>query len=110
MTPVESLEALKAAIDAHPGVLVLFGGPTCQVCEAIRPRLEAVLAERFPRLETLYVDCDAQPELAAQVGIHTRPVVRVYFDGQLHAERIRAFGLEQVAQDVARPYGLMFEG
>lgn len=108
MIPVTDLETLRATIEAQPAVLVLYGGPTCGVCTVVRPKLEAMLAERFPELEALYVDCDASPELSAQEGIHTRPVVRVYFDGQRFVEHARAFGIEQVAGDITRPYGLMF--
>lgn len=109
MTPVADLETLRATIEAQPGVLVLYGGATCGVCTVIKPKLEALITERFPKLETLYVDCDASPDLAAQEGIHTRPVVRVYFDGQRFVEHARAFGIEQVAGDIDRPYALMFE-
>lgn len=109
MIPVEDPAALDAAIAEHPALLVLFGGPTCGICTAVKPKLEAMLAARFPKLQTRYVDGDAHPELMAQAGIHTRPVVRIYFDGALHKTYARAFGVDQVAGDIARPYGLMFD-
>lgn len=109
MLAVEDAAKLAADIAAFPAVLVLYGGPSCGVCAAIQPKLEALLAERFGQMVTRYVDCDAHPELAAQAGIHTRPVVRVYFGGRLHAERARTFGVEQLAADIERPYTLMFD-
>ena len=46
ITTAKDLQALRG----HPtqsALLVLWGGAHCGVCQAIRPRLEALMAEHF---------------------------------------------------------------
>ncbi len=110
MLRIEETDRVMDTVASRPAVLLLFGGVTCGVCTAIKPKIERMLAERFTQIDALYIDCVAHPDFSAQQGVHTLPVVRVYFDGQPHVERVRAFGIEQLAEDIARPYGMLFAG
>lgn len=68
-----------------------FGWARCRSpCRASGPvwqPLERLLAERFPKIEALYIDSMQHPDFSAQQGVHSPPVVRVYFNGQWHVER-----------------------
>ncbi|HIC99797.1 MAG TPA: thioredoxin [Piscirickettsiaceae bacterium] len=99
---------LPALIQQEPAVMLLFGGAHCQVCQVIKPKIEALLAADFPQVKLVYVDCGEQTDLCAQQGIFSLPVVRIYFAGQLTGEWVRTFSLGQLADALARPYGLMF--
>lgn len=107
MRTVTAEADLQAELRVHAAVLVLYGGPTCGVCTALRPRISAMAEQRFPKLRTLYVDCEASPELAAQQGVHTRPVVRVYFEGRRFVEKVWVFALKVLAHEIQRPYELL---
>lgn len=90
-------------------VLLLFGGQDCGVCRALKPRLEAMLAQEFPALEGCYLDCQGGGSaLCAQEGIFSLPVVQVWFDGRKFAEFGRVFSLDQLREAIARPYRLAF--
>ena len=86
---------------AGPVLLVLYGGAHCGVCQAIRPRIEAQMAERFGTVALAYVDCAAAPAVCAQQGVFTLPVLRLYVNGHSALEYARAFGVAQVQQEVA---------
>lgn len=107
MQVVQDGEQLQDILRSNPAVLVLYGAPTCGVCTAIKPRLLDLLRQRFTQLVPVYVDCAASPELSAQEGIFTLPVVRVYFEGQRFVQRVRVFGLQDLAEDIQRPYDLI---
>lgn len=87
---------------AGSAVLVLYGGAHCGVCQAIRPRLEVLMAEHFAAVPLAYVDCAAAPALCAQQGVFSLPVLRFYVHGQLALEYGRSFGLQQVLGDIER--------
>lgn len=92
------------------GALVMFGGATCSVCAALKPKLEALLAEEFPLLEAVYLDCQGEAEtVCAQERIFSLPVVQVWFEGKKFAEMGRSFSLSQLRSEIARPYQLAFE-
>lgn len=89
--------------------LLLFGGESCGVCHALKPKLEAMLVEEFPALQGYYLDCQGDASsLCAQQGVFSLPVVQVWFDGRKYAEFGRVFSLNQVREAIARPYQLAF--
>src|SRR5690606_18254370 len=87
---------------AGPACLVLFGGAHCGVCQAIRPRIELLMAEHFAAVALVYVDCAAAPAVCAQQSVFSLPVLRLYVQGQLALEYARSFSLQQVLGDIER--------
>ena len=102
ITTAEDLQPLSS----HPALLVLWGGAHCGVCQAIRPRLEALMAEHFAAAALAYVDCADAPALCAQEGVFSLPVLRFYVHGQLALEYARSFSLQQVLGDMERVLAL----
>ena len=89
--------------------LLLFGGEACGVCRALKPQIEAMLANEFPALEGYYLDCQGQAStLCAQEGVFSLPVVQVWFAGRKFAEFGRVFSLGQVREAIVRPYQMAF--
>ena len=108
MQNVCSEEALSELLEANPAVLLLFGGASCGVCQAIKPQLEKLASEEFPRLVTAYIDCQATAgSLCAAREIFTLPVVQLWFEGQRFAEFARVFSIGDVRAALERPYGLL---
>ena len=89
-----------------PALLVLYGGAHCGVCQALRPRIEARMAEHFAAVPLGYVDCAATPAACAQQGVFSLPVLRLYVQGQLALEYARSFSLQQVMGDMERVLAL----
>ena len=87
---------------AAPACLVLYGGAHCGVCQAIRPRIEALMTEHFAAVVLTYVDCAEASAVCAQQGVFSLPVLRLYLDGQLALERARSFSLQEVAAEMER--------
>lgn len=95
---------------AGPAVLVLYGGAHCGVCQAIRPRIESLMAAHFAAVALAYVDCAAAPAVCAQQGVFSLPVLRFYVQGQLALEYARSFSLQQVLGDIERVLALASNG
>ena len=108
MQNVCSEEALSELLRSCPAVLLLYGGATCGVCQAIKPRLETLAKEEFPKLVTAYIDCqEAAGPLCAAQGIFSLPIVQLWFEGQRFAEFARVFSVGDVRSALERPYELM---
>ena len=105
MEPLTSEELLHERM-AGPALLVLYGGAHCGVCQAIRPRIQALMAEHFGGVPLAYVDCATAPAVCAQQGVFSLPVLRFYVQGQLALEYARSFGLQQVLGDMERVLAL----
>ena len=108
MINVCSEEALSELLQSNPAVLVLFGGPHCGVCQALKPQLEKLANDEFPKLVTAYIDCqEAAGPVCAARGIFSLPVVQLWFGGQRFAEFARVFSIGEVRSALERPYGLV---
>ncbi len=107
--PTELTE--RAAVDAlvrdYPICILYFTTPDCGVCTVLRPKLERMLAARFPAIGLGVVDCAAAPALAAQLQVFAVPTLVVFIDGREGLRKSRVFALEALADALARPYGLL---
>ena len=93
-------------LKARPALFVLFGGMHCGVCQALKPKIESLLAQQFPEIELAYVDCEQLPDICAQHGVFTLPVVRLFIQRQLHLEMARSFSLKELTRQLDRVYRL----
>jgi len=98
----EQFEQLKS----HPASLLLFGGPHCGVCVAIKPKIESLIAQDFPDMALAYIDCEQNPDICAQHSVFSLPVIKLYIEGQLCLEMARSFSLKELASRIERIYGL----
>lgn len=108
MLDVNSFDELTDLLVQSKASLVLFGGENCGVCTAIKPRLEKLLNSAYPELRLLYVDCQRSQDICAQNSVFSLPVVRVFFEGQLFLEEIKAFSINKLVTDIERPYRALF--
>jgi len=108
-TPVTDPDALDALIDTVPALAVWFSGPDCRVCHDLKPRVAERLQRQFPLLQRVEVDCARLPAPAAQQQIFTIPALLVFFAGRETLRLIRNFSLNQLEQQLQRPYGLFFD-
>lgn len=105
MQPLTTEPQLHARIAAGP-LLVLYGGAHCGVCQAIRPRLEALVAQHFAAVALAYVDCAQAPALCAQQGVFSLPVLRFYVQAEAARPLQRQLALHEVAAQMERVLAL----
>ena len=105
ITDIEKLLKLKAS----GAVFILFGGKQCNVCHALRPRLENMLESHYPEITSAYIDCEVSPDICAQHSVFTLPVVQFYIEGMKVTEFARSFSIEQLRQSMHRSYTIWHE-
>ncbi len=101
-------DLLEDLIVEAPGLVVLFTESSCHVGEAVAPKLEAMLHQRFPAVRHTVVSQSDSPELFAQLGVFVFPTVITWFGGKESARFTRSFSLDAVAQSIERPYEVLF--
>jgi len=99
---------IENLIEQADGLLVVFSEGGCHVGEAVEPKIEALVSDRFPALRHLVVAREHAPQLIGQLGIFVFPTVVIWFRGKESARFVRTFSLESVAEAIERPYGLLF--
>jgi thioredoxin 1 len=105
ITDIEKLEQIKTS----GAVFILFGGSQCNVCHAVRPQLENMLASHYPDITSVYIDCEASPDICAQHSVFSLPAVKFYIEGRKVTEFALSFSVEQLRQSMHRSYTMWHE-
>lgn len=105
----QSPEDLRHLIASTPGLIAFFSTSSCRVCGPLFDKVQALVAESFPRIEILHVDCEANAELAGQFGVFAVPTLIVYFDGREFVRKSRHVGVAELAEELSRPYEVLFD-
>lgn len=71
-------------------VLVDFWADWCQPCQTIMPMLAKLAEEYGGKFELAKVNADQEQELAAHFGIKSLPTMKLFFQGQIVAEKLGA--------------------
>jgi thiol-disulfide isomerase/thioredoxin len=92
----------------NPAVLVYFSTVECNVCKVLKPKVETLFSAEFPEFKLCYVETNLQPEVAAQNRIFAVPTIVIYFEGKEFVRKSRSFGIDELKNEVYRPYSILF--
>lgn len=109
MKSIESFDEYKNIIDKEAAVFAYFSHDKCSVCKTLKPKLSTAIKESFPNIRQVYINTEEQPEIAGQERIFTVPVIVIYFAGQESIRKARNIGVQELINEISRPYHLLFE-
>lgn len=104
-----NLDSLNAQLAEQEAALLYATTTDCSVCKVLKPKVRELLSERFPQMDFLDVEIDVDPEVGQAYEVFSVPTVIAFFAGKEHLRKVRVFGIEELAEAIERPYGLMFE-
>ena len=106
---IVTLDEIQDEITNELGVMLYFSGIHCNVCHALRPKVQALFAEKFPGIKQRYIDAENSPEVAAHYNVFAVPTMIVFMDRREFAREGRAVSLVELESRLARPYGMMMD-
>lgn len=102
-----SVEEIEKLINEKDGVLLYFSGENCNVCHALRPKVDELFTDKFPLVERIFLDAHENPEISAHFGVFSVPTIIVFLGGREFAREGRAVSLHQLEEKLSRPYAIM---
>jgi len=85
-----------------------FSTKKCGVCTVLKPKIINMITENYPKIKFVYIDTEENSEIAAQFSIFTVPSVTIFFDGKETIRKSRYMGVEEISEQINRPYSLFF--
>jgi thioredoxin-like negative regulator of GroEL len=79
-------------------VLAYFSGEKCSVCQATKPKIEAMVASDFPEIILVEISTESNPELAARLSVFTIPVILFYVEGREYIREVRIIDISILKQ------------
>ncbi|NPA46137.1 MAG: thioredoxin family protein [Chlorobi bacterium] len=104
----ESLEDALRFLKEHEAVMVFFSDESCNVGDALSPKLQNMLKEHFDKMDFLEINVQMIPEARGHFNIFVIPSVLVYFDGRESIRQARHVNPTGLAREIDRLYALFF--
>jgi len=109
ITEITNLKEYEEIKSSDESALFYFSHDACNVCKVLKPKVEELLKDSFPKTKMYYVNTVNTPEIAAQQSILAVPTILVFFDGKEYIRKSRNIGLQELDSEIGRPYNMMFE-
>jgi hypothetical protein len=106
--PLTSTEEFNTLCSEEDALLFYFSHDACNVCKVLKPKLAEMLNEHFPKIKSFYADTKNYPDIAGQNSIFAVPTILVWFGGREYLRKSRNISLDELAQEIERPYEMMF--
>ena len=102
-----NIETIENRLKSELAVGLYFSAPTCNVCHALKPKLLEVFKRNFSQLTVISIDISETPEIASHFGVFAIPTLLIYLDGKEFLRKSRHMSVDQVVEEIKRPYDIM---
>jgi thiol-disulfide isomerase/thioredoxin len=87
--------------------LLYFGSPNCNVCKAVKPKIEKIL-NKYPKIVSTEVNVERSIKAAATYNIFTFPVILLFIEGKETLREARYISIQDIDNKIKRYYDLYF--
>jgi thioredoxin-like negative regulator of GroEL len=106
---IQTQEEYQQAIDKNTSALIYFSHEQCNVCRVLKPKIEELITNLYPEIKLYYCDTIKNPEIAAQIQIFAVPTIIVFFEGKEYLRKSRNIGIDQLSDEISRPYQMLLK-
>jgi thioredoxin 1 len=106
---ISSEEQYESIIRENLGVLLYFSRISCNVGEALEPKVINLLKEKFPKIPFYFVDMDKTPTIPVKYSVFVEPTIVVVFDGKETIRKSRIISIGDLSDSIDRIYKLAFD-
>lgn len=101
-------ERLQQDVKNNKAILVYFQNDNCPPCMSLRPKIQTMVKQDFPKMNLTFVNSFENPELTAQFGVFAHPTLIIFFDGKEYIRASKYVSIQELSQKIKRPYQLIF--
>ena len=106
---ITTQDEFEETLKENLGVLFYFSTISCNVGEALEPKVLDLLENNYPKVPFFYVDMNASPEVSANNSVFVEPTILVFFDGKETIRKSRIISIPELSNAISRIYKLAFE-
>jgi len=99
---------LENELKNNEAVALYFSGNDCGVCSVLKPKVETLLNDKFPKIKQHYISAEQFQDTAAQLNVLTIPTLIVFFENKEFLRKSRHISLIEVEAELSRIYSLFF--
>lgn len=108
MKTIKEPQELINAIEKSRGLIVYFYNDSCAPCIALRPKITRMIDEDFDKMEILFVNSIAFPELSASFKVFASPTIVIFFEGKENFRVSKFVSIDDLSKRINRYYKILF--
>ena len=97
---------LKNLMNSSENLLIYFYNDDCAPCLSLRPKVEELIAGKFPLMDMAYVNGKDLPELVGEFNAFGFPVLLFYFEGKEFLRYSKYVSMLELEESIGRIYKL----
>ena len=105
---IRTVTQVKDTLEKHPAVLFYFSTLSCSVGEALEPKVRDLIAQDYPKIEFIWIDMNAAPEILGTYQVFVEPTILLFIYGKEYLRRSRNIHLAELNGSLKRIYDLAF--
>ncbi|HRY99907.1 MAG TPA: thioredoxin family protein [Bacteroidales bacterium] len=102
-------EAVRDILQQEPAVMLYFYNDHCAPCISLRPKVEYLIEQEFPRMKLVMVNGESEALTAASFGVFSHPTLILFFEGKEYIRESKYVSIGQLDRAIRRPYDLLFQ-
>ncbi|WP_139904479.1 thioredoxin family protein [Clostridium thermarum] len=106
MDKLDSKVAVAQLIKENEIVLLYFGSESCNVCTAIKPKVQEIL-KAYTKIIGAEVDVEKSMEVAAAFNIFTIPALLLFIEGKEILREARHISIGDIDSKIERYYKML---
>ena len=106
ISTTEEFEQLKNGQDMF---LLYLNNDTCSIGENVEPKVKALFQSNFPEIQFVNINTDESQVLSRKLNFSDPPTVIFFIEGKEYLRKSRAFGIEELKNEVKRLYDLFLK-
>jgi len=107
-TKKNSIATIEKTLRQNLAVILYFYNDHCPPCISLRPKVENLINEKFPKIKIMWIDSLAHPEIPAKYGVFANPAILLFFEGREFKRFSKYISIPELTDAIDRYYSLAF--
>jgi thioredoxin-like negative regulator of GroEL len=108
MKDITELENLQQQLNEELAVMIYFYNDDCPPCISLRPKVEKLVADNYPKMKLLWINSKNTPEIPAAYSVFANPAIILFFDGKETRRFSKYVSVDELEESIDRYYELIF--
>lgn len=104
----KTLDDYKTLLESEPAMMIYFYNDNCAPCISLRPKIQELVKEQFPKMEIVFSNSITHPEISAYFGAFNNPTILIFFEGREYKRESKYISIPQLKESIQRPYEMLF--
>ena len=104
----KTIAFVEKELNHNVAVVLYFYNDNCAPCISLRPKVEKLVADKFPMIHLLWINSLVNPEIPANFGVFANPAILLFFEGKEFKRFSKYISIDELSDSISRYYSLVF--